>query len=83
MRKHSNYACGTARAFTPGWPDDTGANVTYGRVANSTNDPALYSLVLETARCTPPRAHNFFNFTAVSHVFGIPSRMRVHAAPVI
>lgn len=52
-------------------PDDTGANVTYGRVANLTNDPTLYSLVLETAWCTPPRAHNFFNFTAVSRVFGI------------
>lgn len=45
MRKHSNYASGTA--LTRG-PDDTGANVTYRRVANSTNDPALYSLVLET-----------------------------------
>lgn len=47
MRKHSNYACSTACALYPG-PDDTGANVTYGRVANSTNDPTLYSLVLET-----------------------------------
>lgn len=37
MRKHSNYAL-RRRA---GWPDDTGANVTYGRVANSTNDPGF------------------------------------------
>lgn len=72
MRKHSNYACKHRVRTYPG-PDDTGANVTYRRVANSTNDPTLYSLVLETAWCTPLRAHNFFNFTAVSRVFGILS----------
>lgn len=72
MRKHSNYACSTACALTRGLMIRELMSRTE-RVANSTNDPTLYSLVLETAWCTPPRAHNFFNFTAVSRVFGILS----------